>query len=61
LGASGGLSLELALLMVMNQQFVPVPYLNQSNPHHGPIRTVMVNALGFGGNALSVIIEKPED
>lgn len=61
LGASGGLSLELALLMVMKQQFVPVPYLNESNPHHGPIRTVMVNALGFGGNALSVIIEKPED
>lgn len=57
LGASGGLSLELALLMLQEQSFVPVPYLTSPGAPNS-IRYVMVNALGFGGNAISIIIEK---
>lgn len=57
LGASGGLSLEMALLILLHQTFVPIPYLAVPQ-EQGPIHRVMVNALGFGGNAVSIIIEK---
>lgn len=60
LGASGGLSLELALLMLQYNQVPEIPYLAASygnNPER--IRTVMVNAAGFGGNAVSIILQKP--
>ena len=58
LGASGGLSLEMALLMLEQQQFIPIPYLTA--PEVTPtIHSVMVNALGFGGNAISIIIQRP--
>lgn len=58
LGASGALSLELALLMILQQEFIPIPYLAYPAAK-GPIRYVMVNALGFGGNAISVVLEAP--
>ena len=58
LGASGGLSLELALLLLEHQTFVPIPYLTPTSPPKN-IRSIMVNALGFGGNAISLIITKP--
>ncbi len=58
LGASGGLSLEMALLMLKHQTFVPVPYLTPSSSLSS-IQTIMVNALGFGGNAISIILEQP--
>ena len=55
LGASGGLSLELALLLLQHQTWVPVPYLP---PAEAPqkISNVLVNALGFGGNAVSLLV-----
>lgn len=54
-GASGILSLELALLMLQNQQFIETPfYKNPISPTK--IKTVMVNAVGFGGNAVSVVV-----
>lgn len=57
-GASGLLSAELALLMMQRQEFVPVPYLeNQKFPEK--IRKVLVNAVGFGGNAVSVLLSLP--
>lgn len=57
-GASGGLSLELALYMIQNQQFIGVPYLeNRKTP--GRIRKVLVNATGFGGNAVSILVSMP--
>lgn len=59
LGASGGLSLELALLMLQHQQVPPLPYLtdNSTSRLRGKnIRRVMINAQGFGGNAVSIII-----
>ena len=57
-GASGMLSLEFALLMLKYQTFIPVPYLNDSKSPH-KLKTIMVNAVGFGGNAVSIIIQKP--
>ena len=55
LGASGGMSLELAILMMKNQQFIEVPFGSfKKKPKQ--IRKVLVNAVGFGGNAVSVLL-----
>ncbi|MDJ0645061.1 MAG: beta-ketoacyl synthase N-terminal-like domain-containing protein [Flavobacteriaceae bacterium] len=56
-GASGLLSLELAILMLQHQQVVEVPYAKKANQPKA-IRTILVNAVGFGGNAVSVLISK---
>lgn len=58
LGASGLLSLELALGMIRHRTFIPVPYLSQSE-QPGELRFVLVNAVGFGGNAVSILLERP--
>ncbi|WP_088339777.1 beta-ketoacyl synthase N-terminal-like domain-containing protein [Robiginitalea sediminis] len=58
LGASGLLSLELALYMLERQEIPALPYLGQEAESR-PIRRVMVNAVGFGGNAVSVLLERP--
>lgn len=56
-GASGMLSLELAILMIQHQQLISVPYLEkQSMPKS--VKKVLVNAVGFGGNAVSVLLSK---
>ena len=55
LGASGGMSLEMALLMMKNQEFIGLPFGSfKSEPNQ--IRKVMINAVGFGGNAVSVLL-----
>lgn len=56
-GASGLLSLELAILMLQHQQVVEVPYAKKPNQPK-TIRKILVNAVGFGGNAVSVLISK---
>jgi len=45
----------LALLLLQHQTWVPVPYLP---PAEAPqkISNVLVNALGFGGNAVSLLV-----
>lgn len=58
LGASGSLSLEMAILMIKHQQFVSIPYLNPVNTPK-QIRNILVNAVGFGGNAVSVVVSRP--
>ena len=56
-GASGMLSIELAILMLNHQQFIPVPFIeNGIEPKH--LKKVLVNAVGFGGNAVSVLLSK---
>ena len=55
LGASGGMSLEMAILMMKNQQFIKVPF-GSFKKEPKQIRKVMVNAVGFGGNAVSVLL-----
>jgi len=54
-GASGMLSLELGVLMLQHQKFISNPFIhNSSLPKE--IRKVMINAVGFGGNAVSVLL-----
>lgn len=56
-GTSGAMSIEMAVLMLKNNAFIPNPfYKNKNTPQD--IKSVMVNAVGFGGNAISVILEK---
>ncbi|WP_276497384.1 beta-ketoacyl synthase N-terminal-like domain-containing protein [Pontibacter litorisediminis] len=61
LGASGALSLQYALHVLQRQQyaFIPFPTLLEQ-PEPRPIKRVMVNAAGFGGNAASVVVGKIE-
>ena len=54
LGASGLLSVEMAILMLKHQKFIDIPYLEQSAPKK--ISKIMINAVGFGGNAVSIIL-----
>lgn len=54
-GASGMLNLELAVLMLQQQQFIGVPFVTEKNPRKA-IRNIMVNAVGFGGNAVSILV-----
>lgn len=56
-GASGMLSLELALLMLQNDTFIETPF-SKSKKQDKSIKRVLVNAVGFGGNAVSILIEK---
>ena len=55
-GASGAMSLEMAYLMLQHNSFIPNPFFHNENVPKD-IKTVMVNAVGFGGNAVSVILE----
>jgi 3-oxoacyl-(acyl-carrier-protein) synthase len=55
LGASGALSLELAILMLKNQQLIESPfYKNPNRPKN--LNKILVNAVGFGGNAVSILV-----
>jgi len=56
-GASGLLSLEMAILMLQKQQCITVPFLPaQQIPKR--IQKVLINAVGFGGNAVSILLSK---
>jgi len=56
-GASGMLSLELGVLMLQHQEFIPVPFVTyDSFPKQ--INKVMINAVGFGGNAVSILLTR---
>ncbi|MDT0554256.1 beta-ketoacyl synthase N-terminal-like domain-containing protein [Urechidicola vernalis] len=56
-GASGALSLELAILMLEHQEFIGIPFLeNQKEPKK--LNKILVNAVGFGGNAVSILVSK---
>jgi 3-oxoacyl-(acyl-carrier-protein) synthase len=56
-GASGLLSLELAILMLQNQLVIEVPFAEQQ-PKPKSLKKILVNAVGFGGNAVSVLLTK---
>lgn len=55
LGASGMLSIEFAIMMMQNQIFVGVPFLDIKTQAKS-IQKVLVNSVGFGGNAVSVLL-----
>jgi 3-oxoacyl-(acyl-carrier-protein) synthase len=56
-GASGMLSVELAILMLQNQQTIGVPFAMKQTPPK-KLEKVLVNAVGFGGNAVSILLSK---
>jgi 3-oxoacyl-(acyl-carrier-protein) synthase len=56
LGASGMLNIEMAILMLKHQEFISIPYIENKLPKH--IKTILVNAVGFGGNAVSILLKK---
>ncbi|WP_417939090.1 beta-ketoacyl synthase N-terminal-like domain-containing protein [Flavobacterium sp. RS13.1] len=56
-GASGILSLELALLIIQHDKFINVPFAKAQNQTKS-IKKVLINAVGFGGNAVTILIEK---
>ena len=58
LGAAGMLSIELAILMIQNQLFIPIPYLTPQIQRK-QIKKVLINSLGFGGNAVCILLTDP--
>jgi 3-oxoacyl-(acyl-carrier-protein) synthase len=54
-GASGMLSIEFAVMMMQNNMFIGVPFMPAS-VQKKPINKILVNAVGFGGNAVSILL-----
>lgn len=54
---SGMLNLELAILMLRHQKVIEVPFAEKQN-HPKQLKNIMVNAVGFGGNAVSILVSK---
>ena len=54
-GASGMLSIEMGILMMQHQEFIGVPFA-EVQKQRKQIRKVLVNSVGFGGNAVSVLL-----
>tara|TARA_A100001011_G_scaffold45803_2_gene42942 strand:+ start:7858 stop:9012 length:1155 start_codon:yes stop_codon:yes gene_type:complete len=59
LGASGMHSLDLALYMLNNNKVVEVPFIKTSKAPK-QIKKILINTVGFGGNAASLLIQKAE-
>ena len=57
LGTSGLLSVELGLFMLRHQHYIEVPYLDKV-PGPEKLERVLVNAVGFGGNAVSICLAR---
>ncbi|MGF1559901.1 MAG: beta-ketoacyl synthase N-terminal-like domain-containing protein [Flavobacteriaceae bacterium] len=57
-GASGMLSVELAVLMLRHQLAIKVPFATLGSVPKA-IQKIMVNAVGFGGNAVSILLKIP--
>jgi 3-oxoacyl-(acyl-carrier-protein) synthase len=55
-GASGMFSIEMALHMLLNQEFISHPFAMGTSPMR--MKYILVNAIGFGGNAVSVLLER---
>lgn len=58
-GASGMLNVELAVLMLQHQKAIKVPFVTYTSEPKS-IRRIIVNAVGFGGNAVSILLSKVE-
>lgn len=57
LGSSGLMSLEFALLMLEHNQLIESPYFKNKNKPN-KLSKILINAVGFGGNAVSILMEK---
>ena len=58
--ASGMLSVQMAILMLQKNKFIENPFFGNARHLPEQLTSVMVNAVGFGGNAVSIILKKPE-
>jgi 3-oxoacyl-(acyl-carrier-protein) synthase len=56
-GASGMLSVELAVFMLQHQKAIKVPFVHYDREPQA-INKVLVNAVGFGGNAVSILLSR---
>jgi 3-oxoacyl-(acyl-carrier-protein) synthase len=54
-GASGMLSIEMAIMMLQHDHFIGVPFA-EAQFQKKPLKKIMVNAVGFGGNAVSILL-----
>lgn len=52
---SGLLSIELAILMLQHQKNINSPFYSNSKLQN--LRKILVNSVGFGGNAVSILLE----
>ncbi|QIE59558.1 beta-ketoacyl synthase [Rasiella rasia] len=57
---SGMLSVEMAMLMLQHNKLVENPFYGNSRHLPPQLKTILINAVGFGGNAVSIILQKPE-
>lgn len=57
-GTSGMLSIEMAILMLQKQKFIEVPFI-KNNSVQKKINRVLANSVGFGGNAVSILLKIP--
>ncbi len=57
LGASGAFSIEYAILMLQNNDFINVPFLEKQYQTQN-LNKILINAVGFGGNAVSILMGK---
>ena len=58
LGASGMLSMELGVQFLNHNSLISNPFYKQTSSKIKPVQTVLVNAVGFGGNAVSLVLSK---
>lgn len=59
LGASAALSLDFALHVLETQQWPLAPFATDlAKAADRPIRRILINAAGFGGNAASVVVSR---
>ncbi len=56
-GASGLLSFDTAMHVVQHGEYEEVPFISAQKPPK-QIKNILVNAVGFGGNAVSILVSK---
>lgn len=56
-GASGMLNIEMAIMMMQNDTFIGIPFTAIKNQEK-KIKRILINAVGFGGNAVSILLRK---
>lgn len=55
-GAAGLINIELAVQMLQRQYFIGTPFTSENRPEK--LRHILVNSVGFGGNAVSVVVSQ---
>lgn len=59
-GASGGISLDLAIEMLNRKCLIQFPYETDVTQENSIPKNILINAVGFGGNAVSIIVQKTD-